>query len=142
MAGAVEWSISQKDIDRITKRAERFRGLPLQKRMAKGTLLAAQSLVRPIRAATPKGPTGNLRRSVRARQAKKRIGFRQYAPTLGAYVGPTSPHRHLVIRGHRIVTRGGRDTGQRAKANPYLDRVVRQHGRAAFAIVSKALFER
>lgn len=139
-APRVEWSISEKELAAFTKRVERFRGLPLRARMAKATLKAADYLVRPIRANTPKGPTGNLRRQVRARPAKKRIGT-TLAPTLGALVGPTSPHRHLVIQGHRIVTPSGRDTGRRSTPNPFVDEAVQRHKGEAMRLVSRILFE-
>lgn len=140
MPGAVEWAIDERQLAAFRKGLERYRGLPLERRLGKGTLAAARYLARPIRAATPRGPTGNLRRSVGARQARRRVGLGRYEATMGAYVGPTAPHRHLVIRGHRIVTRGGRDTGRRARADPYVDAVVRAHAAEAFRIVSRALF--
>lgn len=139
-APRVEWELDEKALARFTKRVERFRGLPLRARLAKATLKAADYMVPPIRAGSPKGPTGNLRKSVRARPAKKRIG-NALQPTLGALAGPVAPHRHLVIRGHRIVTRGGRDTGRRTSGNPYVDEAMERHGSAAMRIVSRILFE-
>lgn len=139
-APRVEWELDERALARFAARVERFRGLPLRERMAKATLKAADYMVPPIKAATPKGPTGNLRRRVRARPARRRIG-NSLQPTLGALAGPTSPHRHLVIRGHRIVTRGGRDTGLRARGNPYVDEAMGRHHAAAMRIVSRILFE-
>lgn len=139
-APRVEWELDEKALTAFTKKVERYRGLPLRARMAKATLKAADYMVPPIKAATPKGPTGNLRKRVRARPAKKRIG-NSLQPTLGALVGPTSPHRHLVIRGHRIVTPGGRDTGMRTSGNPYVDEAMERHASAAMRIVSRILFE-
>lgn len=139
-APRVEWELDEKALAAFTKKVERYRGLPLRARMAKATLKAADYMVPPIKAATPKGPTGNLRKRVRARPAKKRIG-NSLQPTLGALVGPTSPHRHLVIRGHRIVTPGGRDTGMRTSGNPYVDEAMERHASAAMRIVSRILFE-
>lgn len=137
---AVEWELSEKDLARIRKRVERFRGLPLQQRMAKATLKGADLMVPYIRRAGPKDVTGFLRKSTRARPAKKRIGT-ALQPTLGALAGPTAPHRHLVIRGHRIVTRGGRDTGQQSRSNDYVDRVVRTHRQKVMKAVSDVLFK-
>ena len=73
----------------------------------------AATLIRP---AAPKGKTGRLRGSVRAR--KGRVGF------AAAIAGPRARHAHLVIRGHRIVTRSGVDTGRTAKSNPFVDRAT------------------
>jgi hypothetical protein len=99
-------------------------------------LAAARSLVVPIRQATDfqghgKVP-GRLRKSVKARKG------RPGKPLPAAVVGPTSPYRHLVIRGHRIVAhsttgvrattvinrRGLRDTGAMSRANPFVDRGI------------------
>lgn len=56
-------------------------------------------------------------------------------------MGPTAPHRHLLIRGHRIVTPGGRYTGRMTKANPYVDRAASGHERKAADIVRRIWFE-
>lgn len=138
--GAVSFEIDEKAIARVVKSAERFRGLPLRQRMAKGTLKAADLMVPPIKAEGPRNVTGQLRRKTRARPAKKRMGS-ALVPTLGALAGPTSPHRHLVIRGHRIVTRGGRDTGRRTRPNDYVDRAVRRNRVRAMQVVSDILFK-
>lgn len=139
MPQTVEWSMSPKELAAFEKRLERFRDLPLRHRMAKGTLAAAQYLARPVRADAPVGRTGKLKKSIRARQTKASGLGTRYA-TLGASVGPTAPHRHLVIRPHRIVTHKGRDTGRKSRANAFVDRAVHGNEARAFAIVSQALF--
>lgn len=154
MAGMVEWSMSERQLAAFERRLARWQGRPLVDRLRRGNLAAAQYLARPIRAAAPVGPTGNLRRSVKARTprrsallgnvavgASRRLGGAggTYA-AVAALVGPVSPHRHLVIRGHRIVTRGGRDTGRRSRANPFVDRAVAAHRDDALRIVGRALF--
>lgn len=136
MAGMVEWSMSERQLAAFERRLARWQGRPLEDRARRGALAAAQYLARPIRATAPVGRTGNLRRSVRARTLRTRAGYR----SLAALVGPVSPHRHLVIRGHRIVTRGGRDTGRRSRANPFVDRAVAAHRDDALRIVGRALF--
>lgn len=143
MPKSVEWSMSTKQLAAFEQRLARYEGLPMQRRVAKGTLAAAQYLAKPIKAGAPVGPArdghrGALKKSVRARQGSQRGNVR--AKTLQAIVGPTVPYRHLVIRGHRIVTRLGRDTGQRSTPNPFVDKAVAGHTDEAVRIVSRALF--
>ena len=148
-----------KALARFQKRVARYQGMPLAKRMQKGALEAARLLVAPVRTAAPKGPTGNLRRSIRAgsyRDMKsglktsllsgsgvKTVLFGSDAFIASAYVGPSSrvaPHRHLVIRGHRIVTPGGRDTGRRTTGNPFVDSAAAPRAAEAMRVVSRAIF--
>jgi len=93
---------------------------------ARASMVGARIAARAIRAAAPKGRTGNLRRSVRARRPRLRgVEAILAGRSLGAALaGPTAPHRHLVIRGHRIVTSRGLDTGRRTRPNPFVDRAV------------------
>ena len=155
MPGAVSWELSPKQLAAFEARLARFQGAPLRDRMQKASLAAARYMVAPIKAAAPVGPTGNLRKSVKARQSKASVlgrgvsfgaaarigGSSSVYRDLSAVVGPTAPHRHLIIRGHRIVTRLGRDTGQRSRANPFVDDAVRRHQDRAMAIVRAALFD-
>jgi hypothetical protein len=63
--------------------------------------------------------SNKLLRSVGMRKPRKRAG------EVAAYtVGARAPHAHLVIPGHRIVTPGGRDTGRRSQAFPFVDPVI------------------
>jgi hypothetical protein len=103
--------------------------------MQRATLTAGDLVNRRIQADTPRR-TGHLRRYSKVRLARKRIGFSS-GPSLGVLVGPTSPHRHLVIRGHRIVTPGGRYLGRSTRANPYVDRAARGFERQAAELVRK-----
>lgn len=138
MPGAVAFELDEAAIERIRKRVEKYRGLPLRQRMAKATLKGADLMVPFIKAEGPPNVTGHLRRKTRARPAKKRVGS-TLQPTLGALAGPTSPHRHLAIRGHRIVTRGGRDTGRRTQPNDYVDRAVRRNKVRVMQVISDIL---
>lgn len=150
MPRLVEWSMSERQLAAFKKRVERYQGRPVAERMKRGNLAAAQYLARPIRAGSPVGKTGKLKRSVKARLSNRsgllvgtslrtaaRLGAVYQTST--ALVGPTAPHRHLVVRGHRIVTRGGRDTGRRSAANPYVDRAIAAHKAQALRIVSRIL---
>lgn len=131
--GVVQLQLDQKAVARAQARLEKFRGQPLNVRMDKATRAAAELLVKPMQAAAPKR-TGKLRRSVSVRSVSNRdkaiVGRGLQKVTGGdrvALVGPRSPVRHLVIRGHRIVTRSGRDTGRRTQPNPFVDAVARRH---------------
>lgn len=137
--GPVTVELDVKALARFRKRVERYQGLPLAQRMQKGTLEAARLLVPPTKAAAPvshdKDP-GGLRQKVKARQS--RGANRQ--KTYGAEVTSTARHHHLVIRGHRIVTPGGRDTGRRSVANPFIDEAAAPRAAEAMRVVSRAIF--
>ena len=139
-AGAITVELDVKALARFRKRVERYQGMPLAQRMQKGTLEAARLLVSPVRTAAPKGPTGNLKRKVSARQSRVKQGGGGTVRTFDAVVGSTAPHRHLVIRGHRIVTPGGRDTGRMSTANPFVDSAVQPRAAEAMRVVSRAIF--
>lgn len=90
--------IDEKSYNRALKRLERYELLSQQRRIAHIYLEGARFMVRPMRARTPVGPTGNLVRSIRARRPRS-LRFGELA---AAAVGPThrrAPHRHLVIQG-------------------------------------------
>ena len=142
--------LDQKPLARGYAMLDRYRDAPLQKRMAKAVLAAAKVMEGPIRDATPvshdKDP-GGLRKSVKARPWRSRKtfvegkGWRTQSST-EANVGPLAPHRRLVIRGHRIVTRGGRDTGRRTRPNPYVDMVAARQYKRAIEAMRAAVFGR
>ena len=112
------------------------------------------------RGGKPKPPPGNLRRSIRARSVRATGGLRTSLPTgsgvstifaasqgriASGFVGPMSriaPHRHLVIRGHRMVGHkpGKADTGYRSVANPFVDEAVRPRAAESMRVVSRAIF--
>lgn len=127
---SVKVSVDQRELDRAVKRLERYAGRPLHERARRAYLETARLGVRPIRAASPR-VSGSLRASVRARSLTgPRLRPGEMA---AASVGPRKPHRHLVTQGHRIVTRGGRDTGRRSRADPFVDRAFEQYGERARA---------
>ncbi|HET7128929.1 MAG TPA: hypothetical protein VFJ93_07635 [Gaiellaceae bacterium] len=127
----VDVQFDQKSLDRMNKTLAKFEGKPLLDRLNKGTLAALKLLVPAVQAAAPIGPTGNLRRKVKA--AKSRTGQ-------GAYLNSAAPEAHLVIRPHRIVTPGGRFTGRMTKGNPFIDNAAEPRMDQAMAEVQKALF--
>lgn len=149
-SGAFRLELDQKDFAKGRKLVDRYRGASLRKRMEVATLAAAKVLETPMRQAAPvnrkdDGHRGQLRSRTRARQARQRYGIAgfgaTYANSVNALVGPTVPYRHLVIRGHRIVTRGGRDTGRRSRPNPYVDVVAARLAPRAIAEMRRYIFD-
>ncbi|MDI9412788.1 MAG: HK97 gp10 family phage protein [Bacillota bacterium] len=63
------------------------------------------ALIRAVRANTPQGPTGNLKKGYRLTQVEKIQGGYQK----GLYT--RAPHFHLVEKGHRKVTPSGKEIG-------------------------------
>lgn len=125
-SGAVQLTVNQADIDRIVKRLDKWKDRPLQERERKAIQGALSLLVGPIRAQTPE-ITRRLWSSVKVRKLRSRgvtVGGLSAGEVAAYAAGPTARYRHLVIRGHRIVTRGGRDTGRRSRKDPFVDRAV------------------
>ena len=138
----LDFQLDARDIARVKRNLERVSGKSLHTKMQRAGLTAGDLLARRMRAAAPR-KTGNLRRSIKARPIRVGNRFSGYYSTTGVLVGPTYPrgaHRSLVIRGHNIVTPGGRSLGRRSKANPFVDRVEAGFGRIAFDIVKKEWF--
>lgn len=131
-AGSVSFEVSAKDIARVQAKLKKASGKPLYQRMQRATLAAGDLVKSRVQAVTPR-KTGHLRRYTKSRLGRNRWG----QAGLVVLVGPTSPHRHLVIRGHRIVTPGGRYLGRRTRANPYVDRATRGFERKAAELVRR-----
>lgn len=141
-SGSFRLDLDEKSFARGRRLLEHYQGAPLRKRLGKAPLAAARVLEAPMRQAAPVGPAndghrGLLRKTIRAREFRAGRGPEPY----GAAVGPTAGHRHLPIRGHRIVTRGGRDTGRRSRPNPFVDVVAQRHYAKAVAVMRKAIFD-
>lgn len=128
----VSLSFDQKSLDRQKARLAKYNKKGIGDRLDKGTQAGLALLVPPTRAAAPLGKTGNLRRKVRA--AKGRSNEH------GATLSSTDPVRHLVIRPHRIVTPGGRDTGRKTSGNSFIDAAVQPRLDQAKAEIQKVLF--
>lgn len=148
-SGSFRLELDERSLARGYKLLDHYRDAPLRTRMQKATLAAARVLEGPIRQATPVShddDPGQMRKSVRARSARVRTsfvigkGWRSRAST-EALVGPRDKKSHLVIRSHRIVTRGGRDTGRRSRANPYVDAVAARHQARAIAEMREYIFD-
>ena len=128
----LDFKVDERDIAKVVKKLNAAQGKPLQVQVQRATYLWGDLLARRIKAATPRR-TGVLRKSVRSRPIK-----RNFRVTAGVHVGPRAPHRHLVIRGHRIVTPGGRDTGRRSTPNPFVDRAARGFESKAKQLIKEA----
>lgn len=121
MPEQIRIEVSERDLQRALARIAAYDSPVLSRRTKKVFVSAAKMLVGPMRRAAPRGGRGTLRQSIIARTNRPRE-----AELAAATVGPVKKrafHRHLVIRGHRIVTPGGKDTGRRTAANPFVDRV-------------------
>lgn len=142
----VKAEISQRQLDAAIKRLDRYRDRPLQQRAQRAYLAGAQLLANRQRAAAPKGPTGNLRASIRARQNRLRGGNEMAAATAGTRFR-RAPHRHLVTAGTRAHALTGVRSGARfarfadgnvrpfsavthpgSRANPFIDETYRRYG--------------
>ena len=153
-APEIKFDIDEKALLRFAKRVEdRWQGQGLARRMDLGTTEAARLLVRPIRSeldSSTRKLTGNLRKSIRA-GSFRRVGR---GTVRGAWVGPTAPHRHLVIKGtnpHSLVPKDGgpvsipgvgvfaRAFHPGSKSNPFVDRAAERSSRDAFRAITRAL---
>src|SRR3990167_7535680 len=105
----VEVRIDERQYAAALKRISKYEGGELQRRARQAYLEGARLLRGPLRAAAPVGPTGNLRKSIKARENRRRPGEMAVA-TVGTG-RRIAPHRYLVTRGHRIVGHTGIDTG-------------------------------
>ena len=150
-SGSFYFEIDDKAIARVQKKFQRASGRSLQQRMLRGNLARGDELAVKMKSAAPKGPTGNLRKSIKARRDR-----RSY---MGVLVGPmarVAPHRHLVIRGTALRSSVGPRSSSmyrafdghvfhrsqvpytgRMTANPFVDRVSRGYGRKAADLVLK-----
>jgi len=101
------FTVSQKDIDRVTNKFERASGNSLFVKMQKANLATADLVAAKAKQAAPRR-TGNLRQSIKARPARGAGRFMKSAffgvggRASVILVGPTAPHRHLVIQGTGI----------------------------------------
>jgi hypothetical protein len=115
----------RKAMDRLAK----YEGKPFKQRMDAAYRTGTQLAVRPIKARAP----GSLARKVTTRRGKKPSG------SFVAYGAKSRrPHAGLVAAGHRIVTRGKRDTGRRTSGNPYIEAVISSHQDRIIKFISDA----
>ena len=123
------------DADEVTRALDQ-----LDKKQTKGAitkaLTAAAKFLKPkVKAAAPKGPTGNLRRQVRYKRVR-----RPRTADAGIVVTSFARHRHLVLQGTRDrFTKGSHAFRGRMPANPFVDRVADANENAAIRIAEQEL---
>ncbi len=93
-------------LNELQLKLDRYHGPQLDRALGRATLVAARTLVGPMRAAAPVR-SGKLRQSVKATRATR-------GDKPGAIVGPRIWYRHFVIGG----------TKRGIKANPFVTRVA------------------
>lgn len=133
----IKVTVDQKAIDRQLKLLSKYEGRLLHQRAQAAYLAGARLMVQPIRGRiTAHGlvKSGNFRRKVSAR--KPRLRGNEMAASV---VGPRSPHRHLLIQGHRIVTPGGRFTGNRTRPHPVVDEAYAQVGERVRSFINEQI---
>lgn len=145
-------AVTVKGLDIVQKILASFEQPELDKRQKRALLVGARVLRKHIRAATPVGPTGNLRRAVRAKALRDRPGLGP-AAVAGIRTGRSGRLREKTETGLRAqdwAPHGGLVTGgtrphtirARGKAMAFEGRVVRsvQHpGTAPNAFVARAV---
>lgn len=135
-------SVRVKLEDTVSPYLERISDEKRAKALRTSTTAAAKAAVPVLRAATPRGRTGNLQGSVRHKAMRRSYGV----GSVVAPMGKKASHRHLVIDGtkaHPIHGRAGGflKIGNRylravdhpgAKPNPFIDRAAPQMEGAAW----------
>lgn len=112
---ADQFSVKLDGMDELMKQFQDLQKAVHPDKVEPITLKAARDIAREIRLWAPQGPTGNLRKAIRAKQLK-RFGMNP-APAIAAVDRKRAPHAHLVEYGHALV-RGGKTIGH-VPANPF-----------------------
>lgn len=124
-----------KGVEQAIKGLRKFQR-ELENELFEGVLSAARPVATEIRNRAPKGPTGNLRKSIQYGRLRKRLGR-----NIAAYVRisyRTAPHAHLVEFGSGPrSTKGGKSTGV-SPPRPFFRPVVDQVNAGTFAPVTAA----
>ena len=133
--GMVEVRIDERQYAAALKRILKYELRAHPRRVQQAYLEGARLLRRPMQAAAPVGPTGNLRKSIKARANRLRLNEMAVA-TVGT-THRTAPHRFLVTQGHRIVSHAGVDSGRRSRADPFVDEVYRRYGAEVQSFITR-----
>lgn len=163
MAGSfITVTLDQKSYDVAMRRLARYdlKNPTTLKRVRRVYLEGARMMVRPMRAAAPVGPTGNLRRSIGARTPRMKPGemaVSSVGPRGGRYKGS---HRWLVVAGTKqhslapvrkgpwLVIPGAPDnavyagknvTHPGSRANPFVDRTFERYGGAVQSFIAEQI---
>ena len=127
-----EAKLDERSYQRALKRLEKYEGRKFTQRMEAAYLAGARLTVSPMRRRAPKR-TGLLGRKVSTRKARPPSGYFVRVGTKSR-----APHAGLVAKGHRIVTPGGRDTGRRARANPFVQETISSYEGRVIDFITKA----
>lgn len=113
--------VDQRSADRAMARLAKYEGEVFKKRMEAAFRSGVGLANAPMRRVAPR-VSGLLASKISTRKGKAGLGyFVRYGTKSRA------PHAGLVSKGHRIVTRGGRDTGMRAAPVPFVEEVISAH---------------
>lgn len=116
----VQWD--RAGMSRVDRFLGGYEGVQLERRMTAAMLKELRPLAAKIRVAERASGihnrSGRHVRSIRVTRPRGQTGEIVFS------VGPHDRIRHLLIRGHRIVTPGGRDTGRRSQAFDYVGPVI------------------
>ena len=122
------------DADEVTRALDKLDNRDSAKALKAAVRKGGQFLKPKVKAAAPKGPTGNLRKKVGTRVKKSRQHNGFYAVTTSF-----ARHRHLVIEGTvDRFTKSGAFRG-RMPANPFVSRVADQWEDAAIQVAQDEL---
>lgn len=119
--------------DTVTPYLEAISEEKRAKALRSATTAGAKAAVPILRAATPRGATGNLQDAVRHKAMRKRYGTGSVVAPMGA----KARHRHLVSGGTKPHIIAGRDGGFLRIGERYL-RAVRHPGARANPFVDRA----
>lgn len=129
--GLVDVKLDQRSYDRAMARLAKYEGRPFKTRMEAAYKAGLGLAVSPMRAVAPKR-TGTLARKVSVRKGRPDAGYVVRYGTKSR-----APHAHLLSKGHRIVTPGGRDTGRSTAPNPFVEQVIGAHEGRIIDFISK-----
>lgn len=128
--------IEIRGLSELMKTLDQMEPRNAKKLIGKATADAAKKVLKPaLKAAAPKGPTGNLKRSVSAGSAR-----RDKPAGIAKFRHRVAPHRHLVMlgTGTRKTKRSGANRGV-MPANPIVSRVADEKGDEALRHVEAEL---
>lgn len=110
--------------DAARKLLDSYTGKAMDDRIQAGTTRAAKVLVPIIRREIKGSVKGHGKRpGYLAQRVSVRKTYRSaIAGEAGSVVKSIAQHNHLVIRGHRIVSHAGVDSGQMSRPNPFIAR--------------------
>jgi hypothetical protein len=117
----VNWDAA--GLRRVDRTLGTYQGKELAKRAEKAMARELAPLTGALRSAEQgsgiHNRTNRHYRSIKVKRLRKRFG------EMAAFkAGPAGHTAHLLIQGHRLVTPGGRDTGSRSRAFPYVQPVI------------------